>query len=317
MASGKTCSLHAILGIVLFGVALFVTLSMNTRDTQADAVSTQLEVTNNAPTVSDVFINNSAYTFADSFVGGTIILVAGGQKTVHVTGNVRDTNGRGDISSVELKFFKTIIGSGCILDSNDCYEVQVCSTRNDTEGDLEILEYDCPVDLDYWTDSTSLGGTSPASHWTTRVVVTDNASATGSDTSTTKEIGTLLALDIPTAIDYGTLSKGERTTSANNQHMLLGQRGNDVADVEVSGADMTCTNTGTIPYANQEWSLSDTDHSASGSYDLSGTAVDTNIAIGYKTSTDVSKNLYWNIELPAQDVSGVCTGTMTVIAKAA
>ncbi len=318
MASKDLSSLHWILGAALILIGLFVTVSLVGTSSQADTVNTQTNVTNHSPTVEDVFINTSQWAFSDGFGSGTLNVVPGGAETIWINGNVRDQNGGGDIDDVSVEFYRTTMSTGCAPDSNYCYTANGCSTQNDTEGDLEVLEYSCTFNLDYWTDSTSTGGTAPSDDWTTTVTVTDNAGSTGSDSSVTKEIGTTLSLDIPTTINFGTLSKGQKTTSLNNQTHVITQRGNDEADVEVSSAsDMTCTNTGTIPVANQEWSLTDEDHSDASMADLSGSATDTNLGVGYKTSGDVSKNLHWNIELPASDISGTCTGTVTVTAIAA
>ena len=319
MSSKDTSSLHWILGAALLLIGLFVVVALVSVNSQADTVNTQTDVTNNAPTVEDVFINDAAFTFADSYGGGTInTLVAGGQKSIYITGNARDTNGRGDIKTISAVFYRTAVGDGCSPDSNDCYGVASCGTQNDTEGDLEVLEYSCPINLDYWADSTDTGGPYAGTTWTVKVNIEDNGGLSGSDSSVTKTMQTLLALNIPTSINYGTLSKGQSTTSLNNKTQTMTQQGNDEADVEVSSsADMTCTNTGTIPVANQEWSLTDEDHSHGSMTDLSGSATDTNLAVGYKTAGDVTVDLYWNIELPAQDISGTCTGTTTVTAIAA
>ncbi len=317
MSSKDTNSLHWILGAALLLIGLFVVVSLVGVNSQADSVNTQTNITNHSPTVEDVFVNDAQWVFSPGFGGGSITVVPGGQRDVWINGNVRDQNGRGDILAVKGQFYKTTAGDTCTPDSNDCYAESSCSTQNDTEGDLEVLEYSCLMSLDYWTDSTSTGGASPSTDWTVKVEVVDNAMTTGSDSSVTKEIETTLALTIPTTINFGTLTKGQSTTSANNQHQVIGQNANDEGDVEVSSAaDMTCTNTGTIPVANQEWSLTDVDHSDPAGTDLSGSAADTNLGVAYKTTGDVSETLYWNIELPASNISGTCTGTTTVTAIA-
>ncbi len=306
---------HKVMGMILIFISFFLIKSVILVKTQADSVNTQIYVLNGIPTILDVYVNEKSFTFSNGFQSGVIVPVAGGQKIVHISGHIRDTDGGDDISVVKLKFYKTTNQDTCIVDSNNCYEVSGCSVRADTGGDKDVLEYDCLVNLDYWADSTSAGGVTPSAQWIARVVATDDVGGTGAAYSVTQEVGTLLALTLPSNINYGTLLKGQKTDSDNNQELLIVQRGNDVADVEVSGSAMTCSGGGSIPIANQEWALSDID-SGSGT-DLTSLAVDTDLDVQYKTSMDVTRYLFWNIEIPLEGLSGSCIGTNTITAISA
>lgn len=124
----------------------------------------------------------------------------------------------------------------------------------------------------------------------------------------------MLGLNIPTAIAYGSFGLGASTTASTNQEMVITQKGNDEADVEVSGVAMTCDTIGEIPVGNQQWSLTDVDHGGSGTANLTGTAADTELHVAYRTDdvTPNTKTLYWNIVIPDTGVKGLCTGTNTI-----
>ena len=78
----------------------------------------------------------------------------------------------------------------------------------------------------------------------------------------------------------------------------------------------SAVSTGTIARANLSWALTDTN--VAGSTTLTGSAVDTNLAVAYQDlTTVVPKILYWNIVIPATGVGGSCTGTVTVATLAA
>ncbi len=98
--------------------------------------------------------------------------------------------------------------------------------------------------------------------------------------------------------------------------MNIAQQGNDVADVEVSSAAaMSCT-IGTIAVNGQQWSLTDVDFGAGGTNAMTGSAVDTNLNVGYRHGSNPTKNLFWNISIPSTGVGGSCTGTTTISAIA-
>ena len=302
--------LHWMLGgaltiiLVLVGALVYVS-------SQADTVTTETEITNTAPAVDSVFISDATNGLADDYPGGTITPTAGATKTLNINGVVSDANGTADIASVKMAFYRSgaTNGSACTADQNDCYPVVGCALSADTST---TQKYNCAITVQFWADSTDAGGRFAAEDWQVYVEVEDLAVTTGSNNAVSKEMGTLLSVNIPASISYGTFGLGSTTTNANNQEMIITQKGNDQADVEVSGTAMTCTDIGTIPVGNQEWALTDIGH-GTGS-DLTGIAADTNLAVGYRDEdlTDVTKTLYWNIEVPATGVKGTCSGTNTV-----
>lgn len=298
-------------GSILIVFILVVGYIMN--QSQADTITTRTEITNTAPAVNSVFISNALNGKVDDYSGGTITPEIGATKTLHINGTVSDANGEADITGVNMAFYRSGVSGAevCADDKNDCYKVAACtiSNRSGTTAD-----YDCEIAIDYWVDATDAGGRFSGEDWKVYTKVTDVSTSTGTDNSVTKEMATTLSLTIPASIDYGTYGLGAATTNVDNQEMVLSQQSNDQADVQVSGGDMACSAIGTIPFANQEWALTDVAHSDIASTDLSGTLTDTNIQVEYRDSETVNttKTLYWNIEIPATGVRGTCSGTNTI-----
>jgi len=306
-------SMHWLLGgslVLVFAIAVATIFVYSQADTlTGDTPSTEATITNTDPVVDSV---NIAYANEGSDLPA-ISLALGATKEVHVWGVVSDANGTADIATTSLVFYRTATGASCTTDKNDCYKVlkaDGCSLAPD--GDL-TKKYDCRIDLDYFTDATDTGGHYASDNWTAKVTVYDQADSGISNTDTT-EVNTLLGLNIPTAIAYGTFGLGASTTAANNQEMIITQKGNDEADVEVSGTTMPCSSIGTIPIANQKWALSDVDYVDGAATALSGSASDTDLHVAYRTDdvTANTKSLYWNIFVPVTGVKGVCSGTNTV-----
>ncbi len=316
MAEKKSISFtHWILGAALVVIGVSMVAAIVILNSQADSSSTSATIANAVPSIVDVFVTTGAdYTQSDNTggAGGTLSLIAGGTAMYKITGTAEDLNGRTDITSVAAVLYRSSLTAGCTPDNNGCYAVS-CTTVNGSTGDQ--VDYNCPVALQFYTDSTSTGGVASAEDWVVSVKVTDNDAANATNNSLHKEVETRLALSIPGTIPYGSLSLGQTTTNANNVQMDLQQYGNDEADVEVSSAGpMGCTVAGAIPVANQKWVLTDVGYSDGSAVALSGTPADTDINIGYRTNdgAPLTKSLFWNIAIPTSGVEGVCTGTNTV-----
>ncbi|MCX6799779.1 MAG: hypothetical protein NT091_01390, partial [Candidatus Falkowbacteria bacterium] len=148
----------------------------------------------------------------------------------------------------------------------------------------------------------------------TYVKVVDASAGVATNLATTREVNTTLSLNIPGAINYGPLSLGATTTPANNQEMTLTQKGNDVADVTVTGSDMACSGIGVIPVGQQAWALTDVSYTDASSTPLTLSAINTHIGVDYQNNDAASstKILYWNILVPATGVRGTCVGTTTI-----
>jgi len=265
------------------------------------------------PSVDSVYMSSTSRGKSDDFTSG-INLVAGNNKTVYINGIVSDPQGASTITSVEVTFYRSGVGSSCSADNNNCYIIS-CDTY--TILSLNELDYDCPVPMTFYTDATDDGSQYSIQNWIARVEVEDRDRNTDVDSSETNDVNSLLALDIPTSMDFGTLLNNQKTTVDNNLEMSIEQQGNDEADVLVSGTDMSCSTLGSIPAGNQKWSLSDLGYDGNGTNALTDGPTDTNLDVGYRTDdgTPLTKTLYWNVFIP-YNVVGSCSGTDTVTAIA-
>ena len=259
-----------------------------------------------------MYISDTQYGLVDDYSGGTITSFSGGStKEIHINGVVSDLNNEDDVSAVQVVFYRTDHASAenCIADNNDCYKNSSAGTCNiDTSyGDSTQVKFDCQIDLEYYVDATG---------WTVYVKAEDADLAFDTDATVAKDIESFLSLDIPTLVDFGTMSLSDSTTDSDNSETTITQYGNTAADIEVSGSDLTCDTYGTIPIGNVEWALSDVGYGNVSSYDLTGSAVDTDFAIGLRSDdfTPVTKILFWNMAIPDSGVKGVCAGTMVLTA---
>jgi len=269
------------------------------------------------PSVESVFISNSSFGQSDDYSGGTINdLTAGGTTDVYVNGTVEDLDGNEDIESVKLVFRRSgvALGNSCTQDGNDCYRMDACTLQNNGDGNQK--DYDCAIALKYWADATDTGGRYPDEDWVAEVTVSDGTLSTLNNT-VTKEMGTLLALDIPTVLNLGSFLPGAISDSPTNAEQSIGQHGNDEADLEVSmdDAELVCDQNGVISRESIEWALTDVSHGDAASTPLAATATDTNLHVAYRDSegANATKTLYWNIAVPFSGIEGVCTSTNTVM----
>jgi hypothetical protein len=304
---------HVVIGAALFLVlALAITLVYVSSQAEDNSnATTTVSITNTNPTVDTIVFSDTA-NGSENFSGG-VTPVAGGTKTIHINGVVGDANGEADINATTMTFYRSgaTNAEACTPDNNDCYRVDSCTLTSDT---ATTKKYDCEIAVQYYADSTDAGGQFSEQNWLTYVKVTDLSAGTGTSNTTAKEMNTTISLDIPSAINYGSFGLGASTTAENNQEMVITQKGNDEADVEVSGATMACSGIGSLPVGQQKWSAnSDLGYNdAAGT--LTGTPDDTNLNVVYRTddANANTKTLYWNIAIPATGVKGVCTGTDTI-----
>ncbi len=267
--------------------------------------------------INSVYMSSSANGMSDAYPAGTINdLSAGSTITRHINGVVEHEFGREAITGVSAVFYRSGVtgAEACVADDNDCLRVSSCTLANNSDVDQKT--YNCPITLQYYIDATDSSSAYASQQWVVYVSMTDG-STTVFDESVTKEIGSLLSLDIPATIAFGGHALGDQTTAGNNVGYTLTQEGNTLADVEVSMADdMTC-DVGSIPKGNVQWSLTDIAYSAVGTSALTGTASDTNVGVvRQSSSTPTTGALYWNLYTPTSGLGGNCSGatTLTTIA---
>ena len=300
---------HLFLGTCLFFTALFLCLSFVLYFSRAASVTSRVTITGSAPHVVEVHVNT---VDSSSLSDATVITpTPGTTKTVYVNGLITDAAGVPNISVMNATFARsgvTCALSGVNDDNNDCYHQAACTVG--TENFVHQIPFSCSFAVAYYADATS-GGTYSAGNWIATAHV-QNLEALSDSASTTTEMNQLVAIDVPTTLDFGSLAPGESTTVDNNQAMLITQNGNVAVDVNVSGTAMSCSILGSIPQNDISYNLSDlsTGTAVTGSL---VTLTDFNLLTRTSDSTPMTKNLYWNLTVPL-GASGSCTGSVTVTA---
>jgi len=296
----------------LIALAFMLIVGVVVRYTTAADVSTSAEIVNEAPLVDTIRFSTTAYG-TDNLVSSGILPNVGTSRTIHVNGQISDANGESDIASstINLVFHKTTSTNTCTADNNDCYRIATCDT-NYADGDDTQVSYNCEVPIQYWIDATDTSSIAASDNWTAYVTVADLTATQGS-LSATIEVNSLLALNLPDAIDYGTRLLGEQSSSTTNIHTPITQRGNTKADVEVKGGRMNCTALGSLATSSQAWALTDVDTASSVTLTDVFVATERNINLRTSETTELSETLYWNIAIPQTGVKGTCTGSNTIL----
>src|SRR3989344_1758413 len=308
-----TMSTNTKIFTTLITISFLLIIGIVLRYTQAADVSTSAEIQNTTPTVDTIRFATTAYA-ADNLTTTGILPSVGTTRTIHINGTINDANGEADIASstLNLVFHKTTATNTCTADQNDCYRITTCTTDYTQGSDTEIA-YNCEVPIQYFIDATDEASIYPEDNWSAYVEVEDFATAQGT-LSATIEVNSLLALNLPDGIDYGTRSLGEQSSSTTNTQTTITQRGNTKADVQVSGDTMDCDALGALPVTAQSYALTDVGYTDASAIALSGTptAAERNIDLRTDESNELSADLYWNIAVPASGVKGACVGSNTI-----
>ena len=172
--------------------------------------------------------------------------------------------------------------------------------------------------MQYYADATGDGTTFPTEYWQADMTVTDlNANTLHETLFGILDVNPLLAVNIPSTLDFGTQHVGGQTNSGTNTGMQMYQYGNTIANLQVSGTDMTCSSFGSIPVGNIKWSLADVGSDDVTVTPLSETPTTANLALSTigAFGGDESGFLFWNLVMPTV-AGGTCSGTITVNAIA-
>lgn len=302
------------LAIALPLVLLLISLSFFVPQfpASADDVQSSANPGNTPPTASSVDIDNAATT---------IHLTENTTTKVTVTATVTDNNGCENISSAQVKLFRTDIGASASDDDNNHYTVSASQDNGScTPGGSDLsATYTATVAVNYYADPTDPGSVHADTNWTAEVTPSDSA-GTGKAATDTIEMSTLTALNTTASVAYGEVSLGT-TTAAVDQTVVVTNTGNEGIDVDLDGYGstdgdglaMTCT-IGSIPIGNERYSATaNTDYSAK--TPLTDTATKLDLDIPQRTDGASTGNVYWGLAMPAQGVSGTCNGKIVFTAN--
>lgn len=285
----------------------------------------------NEPVVDTVITTTTSGgddTGGDSSTGITIP-EAPSTATVYVRGQASHGDGCPTIvttnSTWNLKLYRTGAsgaGSGPTCDTadkNDCYDF---TNPNLSHANCEItddytIDYEFNADLYSWADPTDTGSPYAADTWTAKVSITSGAATgTGYDTF---EVGSTIALTIESAtVDYGTLELGALSEEI---PMTLIATGNRAIDAGVVSAEeiIACNGVGSsaIPLNNMRFSTTATTPYGD-KIPMATTSIPLVLDLPARTNEETAptSTLYFQLQIPATGISGVCGNTISVNAAA-
>ncbi len=300
-----------VLAGLLVGVGFYSFLPPKSPGVKAITTTTftpQVTVGNQLPVVSAVDLNST----------NDITLTDNTTTSVTCTALVTDENGGDTVSSATATVYRSGVSNGysCTDSDNDCYQDETCSLAN--SGNTATAT--CAVSIWFHADPTDAGDYI-GEDWRCYIIAADNQGATSTATDTTPvNLNTVLALNITSSIDYGSLAPGASTTVSATTTATT--TGNAAIDVKIRGTDLV-TSTLTIPGQNQQYSTSIV------AYDDASTTVMATTTESYKNlvlesvkptqhnpvQSAATDNIYWGILIPAGQSPDTYTGTTTVAAK--
>lgn len=280
--------------ILLFFI--FILLSFSSLAALNETGNTKVTITSAAPYVISVFLEDNLTSPANE-----LDLNASGGKLMNCTGYVNDTDGLADISAVIAEIYGSSGSFGGA--NNDGYHYSSNCSFSTSTGYFNCIF----PRVQFYAE---------AGTWTCNVTVNDSANSNDINGNTTT-MNTLLAIDIPDqafVIDFGSVAIGQ---VSNNQSVVFENEGNVAIDVDLdvwedpgtlNSADaMNCT-TGTIPVANINASLNDSEVNIS--LATSG-MININASLAKATGNAASPTndtMYFILRVPNSGVSGICTG---------
>jgi hypothetical protein len=263
------------------------------------------ETKENPPSITSVLIDDDA-----AFPENQIDLAAGSIRLVTCNAAITDINGYTDIINASAFFYNT--GDGKTWDSPDDnsshYTNNTCYLSS---GAGNTKDATCTFELWYYASN----GT-----WECNITGTDNSNLKGSGTDTS-EILDLIALDVPTLLDYGSLNPGD---TSSEKVIIVTNVGNSRIDIGVDGYGsydsdgnaMSCIEENNISLNYERYNFSE----SGADYDTGMMPLtDTNIVqldFDLLEGNDIgnsTKNTHWRLRAP-ESVRGACYGVITILA---
>lgn len=266
-----------------------------------NGTSSQYNVNNVAPTVSNVTLNH----------GSNITLNIKNALNVDIfasSTSVTDNNGCTDLSSATSTVYLSSVanGSNCTSNGNNCYNTAAayCWISKCTGPSSATAAVTCSSSLEFYTIPTDASSIASTSSWYAKIKVADALGLKGAGSYTTLdgvEVISTAALDVSELnIPYGTVQAGTNTGAANVATTIV-NFGNTPIDTAVSGYDMLRNGVGPqfIGIENQKHLVNPFDFNTQGTVTSSSTpdTVQTNISRP-NSLTDVTNPIYWGIAVP-------------------
>lgn len=281
------------------------TTSWSNIESAIDADCSALNVSNQTPTVTNVSLNS----------GSNISLTENTTVQISATATVSDADGYADISSATGKIYRSGVsgGSSCTANDNNCYADASCDLSGCSGNSCTAT---CSVDMQFHADPTDTGTPWSSEEWVAWIEGTDSQSATGSaDNSSSQDIDviSLLALDVTSSINYGSLNPGESNDPL-DKITTITATGNVSLDVTLYGTNMT-SGGDTIVVGQQKYALSSSTAYSSGITLLvdPGAEAEINCCKTFSSASKATDDVWWGIEIPNPQAAGSYSGTNTFI----
>lgn len=276
-------------------------------------------VNNIAPVVSAVTFNS----------GNNINLAESTTTAITVTATVTDNNGcsGGEIANVYAYAYRSgITYTGCDTsgegNANNCYpEISCTVVGGSCTGPSDATaNYTCTINFQYFADPTDTGTLYDTQNWLATVKAVDNNSASHNlQVTTGVEMNSLVAFSVTNTLEYGSLNVLGKNDPL-DKTLTTTATGNVGLDQSHHGAANMCTNFSTctggtpIPVGKQKYALAaSTAYSSATALTTSAVEVELNLAKPTST-TAVTKNTWWGIEIPSGTLPGEYTGENTITA---
>lgn len=296
-----------VIALFLFAGTSFLTESTFAVNQTNDTVLARVNVSNQAPTIYNVFVADST----------PIDLVAGGIQTVTCNASFTDQNGFDDVTRVEGTLYHDSVSSSdaesnvtlyrnstCLASGSSCVQIEGSGGNNGTCS--------CQFDVQYFAINGS---------WRCNVTIADTV-LNDTENSTTFTINEVLGISLnSTILDYGSLSVTETSqlvpinvTNIGNVPINVTLRGFG-GDNESLGINntMLCEAGANISFGNQRFSLNN-DAAFASMLNLSNqTTFIPNLGIPRRVTDETlgnsSNSTYWRLQVPLGP-SGICNGTI-------
>jgi hypothetical protein len=257
---------------------------------------------NSLPSASAISIDSGATS---------VTLTENTTKNVTCEGTVTDTDGFADIDSVTADFYRTSVGTSSPTDANNYYQLSGDGQCVPSNGSGNTEDYSCTFSVEYYADPTDTGSPNAGDDWTCTMTPSDGGGQGGSADDTI-EMASLIALDVTSSINYGSVD-ADTDTGSSNETVTVTNTGNRDMDPQISGTAMT-SGDDTIAVGRQEYS--DAAFTWGSGTDLTGSAVTLNLTLPQRTAGAITDTVYWGIGVPGGTPAGTYTGTNTFSATA-
>lgn len=278
----------------------------------ANSRTSNINTNNVAPSISNIVLN-----------GGSLItpnIKGAGTKTVTASSSsVTDNNGCADLVDATSTIYYSAVagGAACAADDNNCYKATAANCNiSDCSGGVDtIATIVCSVGLAYHVVPTDSATGSPyiADSWIGAIFAYDETLTSALATSTGVDVYTQPALEISEAtIPYGILQAGQDTGAYNATTTVINY-GNCPLANDITGTNMTKA-PDFIAENNQKFDLVTNPYGSLANTLSSTTPVTLNLSARPTSASDVTRPIYWGINIPAMLPSGDYFGTNTFTA---